>query len=110
VKNGLLTLLVFVPLTVCAESGYLLTAEEWSRPRDGAAIVELPALNAMLREFNRQPESEIVIRYPGGEEGVIWVQELRSWMIALGVPAARIVLQPGSSRLDALNLRVTTTR
>ena len=105
----LLLLIAICPLAA-ADSGYLLTAEEWSRPRDGMAIVGLPGLNAVLRELDRQPESEIVIRYPGGEEGVIWVQELRSWLIALGVPAARIVVQPGSSRQDALDLRVTSTR
>jgi hypothetical protein len=108
-KRTCLLLLMFA-LPALADSGFSLTAEEWSRPRNGSAIVELPALNAVMREFDRQPESEIVIRYPGGEEGVIWVQELRSWMISLGVPAGRIVLQPGSSRLDALDLRVTTAR
>lgn len=99
--------LIIFPLVVMADSGYQLTAEEWSRPRDGSSLVALPALNAVFREFDRQPESRIVIRYPGGEEGIIWVQELRSWLVALGVPESHIVLQPGSTRLDALDLRVT---
>ncbi|GAB4359736.1 MAG: hypothetical protein Kow006_29060 [Gammaproteobacteria bacterium] len=103
-------ILLLFPLPLLADGAYQLTAEEWSRPRQGASVVELPALHAVLREFQRQPESRIVIRYPGGEEGVLWVEELRSWMVALGVPSSRIVLQPGSSRQDALDLRVTGIR
>lgn len=101
----LLVLSLFSPLSLAA-GGHLLTAEEWSRPRSGESLRQLPALQAALHDLARQPEADIVIRYPGGEEGVIWVQELRSWLIALGVSSQRIVTLPGSGRLDALDIRV----
>ena len=101
----LLSLLLFSTLS-WADGGYLLSAEEWSRPRSGESLRQLPALQAAVGDFMRQPEANIVVRYPGGEEGVIWVQELRSWLIALGIPSQRIVTLPGSGRLDALDIRI----
>ncbi len=101
----LLSLLLFSTLSL-ADGGYLLSAEEWSRPRSGESLRELPALKAAIGDYTRQPRSNIIVRYPGGEEGVIWVQELRSWLIALGVPSRRIVVLAGSGQHDALDLRV----
>ncbi len=101
-----LFLALFSPLAWAA-SGHLLTAEEWSRPRSGESLRQLPALQAAVHEFMGQPGADMVIRYPGGEDGVIWVQELRSWLIALGIPSQRIVTLPGSGRLDVLDIRVT---
>lgn len=105
-KSCVLLSLLFLSIPSWADSGYLLSAEEWSRPRSGETLRELPALRAAVGNFMRQPGANIVIRYPGGEEGVIWVQELRSWLIALGIPSGRITVLPGSGRLDALDIRV----
>lgn len=89
-----------------AVRGAWLDAATWSRPRDGDALRHVPALVEVLEAFGRAPGGRIVIRYPGGEEGVLWVRELRSWLVALGVPSDRIDLLPGSARDDALELTV----
>jgi len=107
---ALLILLLSSTLSLAAEGGFLLSAEEWSRPRSGEVLRELPTLQAAMGEFARHDSASLVIGYPGGEEGVIWVQELRSWLIALGVPAERIVVQPGSGRFDALDIRIKTVQ
>jgi len=66
---------------------WLLPPEAWARPRDGAAV----------RAWMAAPEgSTLVIRYPGGEAGLVWASELRDWLVALGVPPAALSLAPGA--------------
>jgi hypothetical protein len=83
-----------------------ITLEEWSRPRHGESLVRLPALRDAVRQWMAAPAARLVIRYPGGEEGGLWAQELRAWLVSLGVPSGRIELWPGSRRDDAVELEV----
>ena len=41
----------------------------------------------------------IELRYPGGEEGELWVGELMDWLISLGIPSKYLVAVPGSDRM-----------
>lgn len=83
-----------------------ISAEDWSRPRDGNWISRLPALVATVQDHLQSPERRIRIRYAGGEEGEIWAEELRSWLIALGIEGRRIELLPGAQRVDQIELSV----
>ncbi len=56
-----------------------------------------------------QRDRRILIRHPRGEEGVLWAEELRGWLVALGIPSQDIALGPASSRVDAIELAVTDT-
>jgi len=90
-----------------AESVEIITAEDWARPRSGESLVELPALKRTVRTFLGQKGGRrIVIHHPRGEEGVLWAEELRGWLVALGIPFDAIVVGPESSRIDALELAV----
>jgi hypothetical protein len=46
----------------------------------------------------------IEIRYPGGEEGELWVRELMDWLIALGIPSDAMNQIPGSGAEDRISL------
>lgn len=85
-------------------SEYSIHAEVWARPRSADALLTLPAVREMLRDFDAHPEASIEIRYPGGEEGVLWAQELRDWLVALGVPSQRVHSQVGSGVQDSIRL------
>lgn len=52
--------------------------------------------------------SLLKIKYPGGDEGTLWVNELRSWLIALGLSSERIELIPGSAISTTIELEVVT--
>ena len=74
----------------------------------------MPALKRTVRDYLNQKGSQndqrgqrIFIRHPRGEEGVLWAEELRGWLVALGIPSADIALNPESSRIDAIELAVT---
>ncbi len=70
----------------------------------------MPALKSTVREYigtDDQGARRILIRHPPGEEGVLWAEELRSWLVALGVPSVDVAVSPTSTRVDAIELAVT---
>ena len=116
--RGLPLLIMSISMAVCsAESVQVITAEDWARPRSGESLVRMPALKRTVRDYlnqkgnrkgshNDQRGQRIFIRHPRGEEGVLWAEELRGWLVALGIPSADIALIPESSRIDAIELAV----
>ena len=109
-----------------AGSVEVITADQWARPRSGESLVQMPALKRTVRDYlgqnagqnagrddeqgdsrNTQRDQRILIRHPRGEEGVLWAEELRSWLIALGIPSTDIAMSPASTRVDAIELAVT---
>ena len=84
-----------------------LSAELWARPRSGARVVAMPAVREAVRALLVAPTgSRLVIRYPGGEEGSLWAEELRVWLVSLGVETPLMDLRPGSSEADQIELLV----
>lgn len=98
--------LLYVVLITGAVSAaeYSIHAEVWARPRSGEALLALPAVRDLLRDYDANPEATIEIRYPGGEEGVLWAQELHDWLVALGVPSRRVDVAVGSGVQDSIRL------
>jgi hypothetical protein len=105
-----------------AESVEVITADQWARPRSGESLVQMPALKRTVRDYlgqiagrddeqggsrNTRRDQRIRIRHPRGEEGVLWAEELRGWLIALGIPSTDIAMSPDSTRVDAIELAVT---
>ena len=72
-------------------------------PRSGQTLVALPGLLAVMQKVAQQPESGVALHYSEDERGEIWVEELRDWLVALGLPSNRIQLVPGSSS-DVINI------
>ena len=119
-----LPLLIMLICTVgySAESVEIITADQWARPRSGNSLVQMPALKRTVRDYlgqvgdqndgrsgsrNTRGGQRILIRHPRGEEGVLWAEELRAWLIALGIPSNDIAMSPESTRVDAIELAVT---
>ena len=83
---------------------YVMSAEVWMRPRQGADLLADERLRELVLSLDEHPGSRLQIHYPGGEAGGLWAHELRSWLIALGVPGARIELAPGGVHAAALGI------
>lgn len=101
-----LILLLIVALPLRAETVWELSAADWARPRHGEWLVEQPALSAAIERLQQSPQSVLQLRYPGGDEGVLWVEELQAWLVALGLESERIVTLPGSGAEQAIQLEV----
>ena len=100
--------LCFLFANVQADPMYVMSAEVWMRPKQGSDLLQDARLREIVLGLNAQPESRILIHYPGGEEGSLWAHELLSWLVALGVPGSRIELAPGGIRKPALGIELVT--
>jgi hypothetical protein len=107
-KYACLSALLWVAnLAAAADGPWPIDAEFWAAPRSGQTVVAEPALRAAVATLlAREPDSRLQIRYPGGETGQLWAQELSAWLIALGIPSTRIETLPGGVRDDQLLLTV----
>ena len=81
-----------------------LRAETWDIPRHGEALLKVPELSMVMQKWMESPTKVIELRYPGGEEGELWVEELKGWFVSLGVPSSVIQLTPGSNAEDIINI------
>ncbi|MDT8404462.1 hypothetical protein [Sulfuriflexus sp.] len=75
----------------------VLTAEMWARPRSGQAVLSMSPVRTAIRDLLNTPGSRLLVRYPGGDEGSIWAEELQGWLISLGIEPTLIEMRPGSS-------------
>ncbi len=90
-------------VTVHAEV-FEVSAEQWARPRSGERIVAFASLQKLVRHLDERATAMVVIRYAGGDEGLLWAEELRGWFVALGIPGDRLRLHAGLPARDRLVL------
>jgi hypothetical protein len=100
--------LVLLSLTAQASTSriFVLSADEWARPRSGAVIAEFEALRAAVSYWDKVDNAGIIVRYPGEDSGELWAAELRDWLISLGVPSDYIRLVAGTQAADEIRLLV----
>ena len=85
---------------------FILSADEWARPRSGEVIIEFEPVRAAIGYWDKVDNSIILLRYPGEDSGELWAAELRDWLISLGVPSDSIRLVPGTQAADEIRLIV----
>lgn len=90
-----------------AERSWSLRADDWARPRDGRSVAAMAPLPEVVAAWQQQPGQRLLVRYPGGEEGLLWAHELRSWLVALGIPMQAQELVAGSGKADRVELELT---
>ncbi|MDH5784805.1 MAG: hypothetical protein OEZ16_04255 [Chromatiales bacterium] len=103
-----LFLLVVISLPAHAAQVWTLEATDWARPRHGEWLVAHPPLLEAVQSLQQQPHSTLRLRYPGGDEGQLWVGELQAWLVALGLESERIEVLPGGSSVGTIQLEVIT--
>ncbi|MCK4833114.1 MAG: hypothetical protein KAT12_00010 [Gammaproteobacteria bacterium] len=86
--------------------GWELHAEQWELARSGETILALPVLKRLLKAWLSEQHKVIEIRYPGGEDGEFWVQELTDWLVSLGIPSKYMVKTPGSGADDVIKFNI----
>ncbi|WP_126453275.1 hypothetical protein [Sulfuriflexus mobilis] len=91
-----------------ATGHYVLSAEQWARPRSGQAVLAMPPVRAAVQQLLNTPGGQLLIRYPGGDEGSIWAEELQNWLISLGIEPTLIEMRPGSIPAQ-IELQIMTT-
>lgn len=74
---------------------WLITAETWEVPRSGLRLVEIKPLSNAVNALNQLPDASLNVIYPASESGILWANELRDWLVSLGIPSERIQLSDG---------------
>lgn len=95
-------------VTAHANDGLHITLADLAQPRDSIAVSRHPVLRTAVTPLLQDPYATLRLRYPGGDEGSLRAGELRAWLVALGIEAERIALQPGSSAPDRIDLDITS--
>ena len=109
-KSRLAVILMFLVSTVYAGDTVLLHASEWAVPKQASTILSIPSIHKVMQEIQTTNNSILKIRYPGGDEGTLWANELRGWLVALGLSSKRIELIPGGTISATIELEVVTTK
>ena len=81
-----------------------LQSETWDVARHGELLIKIPELATVINKWSEDTAQKIELRYPGGEEGVLWVEELMDRLVSLGIPSSTIQLLPGSSAEDIIHV------
>ena len=85
---------------------HILTRPQWPQHANGHNVLALPAVEQALRRFEENGKITIVIRYPGGDFGRQWADQLHDWLVSFGVPTRHLELHPGSGAADRLVVSV----
>lgn len=107
-KTNIIAFVTLLILSPHASGMEILRANEWAVPKQAATIIAMPAIRKSMQIMQNSPSNTLRIRYPGGDEGTLWANELRSWLIALGLSSKRIDLVPGSASASTIELEVIT--
>jgi hypothetical protein len=99
-------LLVPAGMVQALETSHILTAEQWAVPRNVESIIQMPALASAMAELQATPGGRLLIRYPGGDAGTLWMTELHSWLVSLGLSSADMERVPGSPNSQVIELEV----
>ncbi len=92
---------------VADERSWSLSADGWARPRDGQSVARMAPLPEAIAAWSADTAQRLVIHYPGGEDGQLWAFELRSWLVALGVPQEKLELVAGSQQADRIEIELS---
>jgi len=90
------------------QTEFQLSAAEWAQPKRAETVMQMPAIKNAINVLNSNSNSRLLIKYPGGEMGVLWASELKGWLISLGLESAIVKVSPGSSRAETIILRVVS--
>jgi hypothetical protein len=105
VKKILILVICLMSSKLSAQAfGIELQAETWDVSRHGELLIKIPELTTIINKWSEDPDQKIELRYPGGEEGVLWVEELMDRLVSLGIPSSTIQLLPGSSAEDIIHV------
>lgn len=101
-----LSLLLKTPVAAQLDEVLLLERDFWPQTRSGETVREIEPLRRTVEVFDSQREAHIMIQYTEGDVGNAWAFEVKEWLVAFGIEADRILLEPGDLPEQSLGLAV----
>ncbi|MFK5913286.1 MAG: hypothetical protein QM484_02850 [Woeseiaceae bacterium] len=103
---SLFLFIFFISKISVAANVELIQANDWLIPKSSVTLLTMPAVSVVMEQLQKDSNAKLQVKYPGGDEGTLWANELRSWLVALGLSSTRIELVLGSTLSTAIELRV----
>jgi len=85
---------------------WMLTEEQWDLVKQGEQLLAMPLLRQVVDVWALQWGQAIELRYPGGEEGELWVEEVKDWLISLAIPSKYLIAVAGSGEADVIIIKI----
>ncbi|MDT8451629.1 MAG: hypothetical protein RQ936_02650 [Gammaproteobacteria bacterium] len=83
-----------------------LAEEQWDLVKQGEQLLKMPMMHEVVEVWSLRQGRVIELRYPGGEEGELWVEELMDWLISLGIASQYLLAVPGSGEADVIMIKI----
>lgn len=108
--RGALGALLLAAVSAAAGAGapqsWTLTRAQWAGADRAARVVALAPVRAAVAALSAAPGARLAVIHSGSEDAVFWASDLEGWLIALGVPSARIDDTTAAVPANELRLRV----
>lgn len=88
---------------------FTLPLEFWLAPRSGQALRAQPQLQQALAAYLQSERTRIRVQHQKRDESIAQAEELRGWLIAMGVEADRIELTD-ENPADTIKLEIMDSR
>lgn len=88
---------------------FIVPAELWLAPRQGQTVRDNPQLNQAFAVYFQLAQPRVRLHHHKRDESSAQAEELRGWLIALGIDASRIELIDDSVN-DQLTLDIRDSR
>lgn len=86
-----------------------LNEEQWDLVKQGEQLLQMPVMQQMVDRWSSLSSEQVYaieLRYPGGEEGQLWVEDLKDNLISMGIPSKYLIAVPGSGEADIIILKL----
>lgn len=104
--------LAIIGLCWCASSlaqTFTLPSDFWLAPRSGQTVRGTPQLQQAVAAYLRLDRGGLRLHHQKRDESIAQAEELRGWLIALGVEAGRIEMADDNP-LDTITLEILEIR
>lgn len=78
----------------------------WQQPRSGMAVLNNTAIKPCVMALLADNKGKLFIIYNDTDESGISANELRQWLVALALPAERIILKKATSLSDPIRMEI----
>jgi len=110
--NTIRRMTILVPLALVVATGspaavgatVSVSADQWAQSRTGQSITRAAGMATLVGSFKERGRERLVISYAAGDAGKLWAEELRAWLVALGVPASSVALDASAKTDDSVTI------
>lgn len=100
-------LVLFTAISVnAAEGRVVIPAELWGQARSSSSIIEIDGMRELILALEDEGKSSMVIYHPASNESTHKAEELRAWLVSLGVASSRMSFELSERNQDQLRIEI----